>query len=856
MSENPGGSERGTPPLSPRQPEPRDLGIPGFRILRPLGEGGMGEVYEAEQFAPVRRRVALKVVKRGTESKEVIARFESERQALALMNHPAIARVYDAGVSEWGRPYFAMELVAGVPIIQYCDQVRLGTRQRLDLFIEVCHAVQHAHQKGIIHRDLKPSNVLVTLQDGKAVPKIIDFGVAKATEQRLTERTVFTEFGQLIGTPEYMSPEQAELTALDVDTRTDIYSLGVLLYELLVGSLPFDLRELRQAGFDEIRRRIREEEPPRPSTRLSRSGERSTLVATNRGTDPPTLLRQLRGDLDWITMKALEKDRTRRYETANGFALDLERYLGHQPVRARPPSPLYLARKFGRRHRLAVAAAAIAGLGLLLGALAATLGLLRAQRAEGHARQEAATARQVADFLVELFEVSDPGEARGESVTAREILDRGAERIGSELTDEPEVQARLLRTLGKVYDALGLYEKAVPLLEQSLARREVLLGADHLEVAESLHDLGDLYRKQARYAEAEPLLVRAIEVRERALGPESPELARSLVNLAVLYENHGRYAEAAPLFERALSIQEHAVGAEAVDLAATLQNLAILQAKQARHAEAEGLFRRVLEIQERELGADHPTVGTAYNNLAIAFKLQEKYEEAAPLYQRALEIRQRALGPEHPSVADTLNNLGNLHQERGDLARAEPFYRDALRIYESAHGPGHPAVARTLDNLAQLFVKQRQWREAETTYRRALALRQDALGEDHPEVATNLYNLGTLLYEQRRFAEAEGPLRRSLAVREEVIGLDALPAADSRNAMALLYAALDRDAEALPLFESAFSIRARELRPDQRDFVETLEAYAALLRRLGRSAEAEALPARAAALRQSPIESP
>ncbi len=853
---SPDGSAGGTPPLSPQSSEPRDLGIPGFRIQRQIGEGGMGEVYEAEQFAPIRRRVALKVIKRGSESKEVMARFESERQALALMNHPSIARVYDAGVSEWGRPYFAMELVAGIPIVRYCDQHRLGTGERIEVFIEVCNAVQHAHQKGIIHRDLKPSNVLVALQDGKPVPKIIDFGVAKATEQRLTERTLLTEFGQLIGTPEYMSPEQAELTALDVDTRTDIYSLGVLLYELLVGSLPFDLASLRQAGFDEIRRRIREEEPPRPSTRLSRSRDTSTRVATDRGTDPPTLLRQLRGDLDWITMKALEKDRTRRYETANGFALDLERYLRHEPVRARPPSPLYLARKFARRHRLAVAAAAVAGLGLLLGALAATLGLLRAQRAEGQARREATTARQVADFLVDLFEVSDPGQARGDSVTAREILDRGAERIGRELGDEPVVQARLLHTLGKVYGALGLYETSAPLLEQSLARREALLDADHLEVAESLHDLGDLYRKQARYAEAEPLLVRAIELRERALGPESPELARSLVNLAVLYENHGRYAEAAPLFERALSIQERSAGAAPADVAATLQNLAILQAKQARHAEAEGLFRRVLEIQERELGADHPTVGTAYNNLAIALKLQEKYEEAAPLYQRAFEIRRRALGPEHSSVADTLNNLGNLHQEQGDLARAEPFYRDALRIYESAYGAGHPAVARTLDNLAQLLVKQSQWSEAEATYRRALTLREKALGEDHPEVATNLYNLGSLLYERRRFAEAEPPLRRSLAVREQVIGPDSLPAADSANALALLCRELDRSAEALPLFERAFVVRARELRPDQRDLVETLEAYGALLRQVGRAGEAETLPDRAAALRQAPTESP
>ena len=360
-----------------------------YRLTRKLGEGGMGEVYEAEQQEPVRRMVALKLIKWGMDTRRVVARFEAERQALALMNHPNIARVFDAGATEQGRPYFAMELVKGVPITDYCDRHKLSTRQRLELFRLVCEGVQHAHQKGIIHRDIKPSNVMVTIQDDKPVPKIIDFGVAKATEQRLTEKTVFTELGQLIGTPEYMSPEQAEMTGLDIDTRTDVYSLGVLLYELLSGALPFEPRELRKAGYDEIRRRIREDEPAKPSTRISSLGEEATTAANNRGTAPSALVRRLRGDLDWISMKALEKDRTRRYGSPADLAADLGRHLQSEPVLAGPPSAAYKMKKFVRRHRLGVTAAGIVLAALVLGVVGTTVGMLRAVAAEGQARTEA-----------------------------------------------------------------------------------------------------------------------------------------------------------------------------------------------------------------------------------------------------------------------------------------------------------------------------------------------------------------------------------------------------------------------------------------------------------------------------------
>jgi len=427
-----------------------------YRLLEKIGEGGMGEVWSAEQTEPLRRRVALKVIKRGMDSEKVLARFEAERQALAMMEHSAIVRVFEAGQTPNGRPYFAMEFIDGVPITEYCDRHRLTTRERLDLFVKVCEGVQHAHQKAVIHRDIKPSNILVTQRDGRAEPKIIDFGVAKATAQKLTERTMFTEMGALIGTPEYMSPEQAELSGQNIDTRTDVYSLGVLLYELLTGALLFNARELRAAGFDEIRRQIREVDPPRPSMRLSTLGEAASVTAESRRTEPGMLTRQIQGELDWITMKALEKDRVRRYGSPSDLAMDIGRYLVDQPVTAGPPGALYRARKFVRRHRVAVTAATAAMVGLVVFTGIITVQAKQIALERDRANRQAEVSKRTEQFLVGLFEVSAPSESRGNSVTAIELLEAGTREIERDLADQPEVREQLMNTVQQAHDQLGI----------------------------------------------------------------------------------------------------------------------------------------------------------------------------------------------------------------------------------------------------------------------------------------------------------------------------------------------------------------------------------------------------------------
>jgi tetratricopeptide (TPR) repeat protein len=736
-----------------------------YRLLEELGSGGMGVVYLAEQVEPVKRRVALKIIKLGMDTRQVVARFETERQALAVMDHPNIAKVFDAGATETGRLYFVMELARGIPITDYCDRHKLSTRERLELFVAVCQAVQHAHQKGVIHRDLKPSNILVVIQDDRPVPKIIDFGIAKATDHRLTQRTLFTEQGQLIGTPEYMSPEQAEMSGLDVDTRTDVYSLGVILYELLAGALPFDAQKLRSAGFGEIQRIIRETEPPKASTRLSTLKDTQAEIAAKRRTDPGSLVKILRGDLDWLTMKAMAKDRTRRYSTASELAADIERNLRHEPVSAGPPSAVYRIGKYVRRHKLGVAAAGVVVLAVLAGTAGTTVGLLRAVRAEKKAVEEAAAADRVSDFLVELFQVSDPSEAKGNTVTAREILDKGAAKIDRELEGQPQIRARLTGTMGTVYRSLGLYGQAGTMLEKALELKKKIYGEDSLSVADTLHNLGIVLDSQGRYDEAAADFRKALEIRSQKLGPDDPEVARSLNSLAINYWNQEKYAEAEPLFERSLAIKEKTLGPDHPDLANTLMNLGILKHTQKKYGESEVYFKRALAILEKKLGPEHPDLGTILNNLAALYEDQGRREEAEPLYSRCLAIWEKALGPDHPDVGIAVHNLANLYRNQGKYAQAEPLYLRSQAIWEKALGPDHPYVGASLRERANLYRDEGRFADAEKLYERAMRIFEKKPDANRLEIAETLENYGGLLRKVGRTAEAVKLETRAKALR-------------------------------------------------------------------------------------------
>ncbi|MEL7448898.1 MAG: serine/threonine-protein kinase [Pseudomonadota bacterium] len=761
----------GQPGVSLQHPEY----VGPYRIIDVLGEGGLAVVYLAEQREPVQRRVAVKMIKPGMDSRQVVTRFESERQALAVMDHQNIAKVYDAGVTDAGRPYFVMEHVPGVRLTTYCDTHTLSTADRVRLMMEVCSAIQHAHQKGVIHRDVKPSNILVAERDGKPQVKVIDFGIAKALGPSLTGADAVTRLGQFVGTPRYMSPEQADGSGLDVDTRTDVYSLGVVLYELLTSVPPIDLDGVPDHA---VRYALRDKEPVTPSHRLHTLGQALPAVAKARHADPTTLERTLRGDLDWVVMKAMHKDRAQRYDTVAALGADLERFLEQRPVVARPPSGWYVMSRFVRRNRAAVVAGAVAALAILAGAALVTAALVRAQRAEQQVRVEAETSRQVSDFLVGLFKVSEPGEAAGTTVTAKDILDSGAERIGSDLSDQPEVRATLMATMGQVYQQLGLYPQSEALLRDALDANRELHGDESLPVAQARNRLGLVLSDSGDYESAEALLRQSLAVRESEAEPDQAAIAQNLADLGwVLYEN-GQYDEAVAVYERTLDLHRQQFGDDSLQTASVMNRFAVLRRATGDTTEAEPLLRGALAIYRRELGSESLEVARMLNNLGSLLYERGDYADAEPAYREALALRQSLLG-KHANVATTMNNLALLLRARGDYAGAEAMYDQVLELRRDLLGEQHPAIGGTLNDLGVLYHDLGDYPKAIERLQQARQLFDDALGADHPNSAVIRTNLADSLYASGSYVWA-----RDLATEAVTTLENRLPAGHWRTAVA------------------------------------------------------------------------
>jgi serine/threonine protein kinase len=805
-----------------------------YRLIERLGIGGMGEVWRAEQTEPFRRTVALKLIKAGMDTAAVVARFDSERQALALMEHPNIAKVFDAGATEAGRPYFVMEYVHGRPITEYCDKHRLTVKERLELFMQVCDGVQHAHQKAIIHRDLKPSNVLVEQVDDKPVPKIIDFGLAKATGQRLTELTMLTEVGTMLGTPDYMSPEQADRNERNIDTRTDVYSLGVILYELLVGALPFESQKLREEGFEAMLQVIRQQEPLRPSTKLRSLGESANDSAGRRQEEPQSLMRRLRGELDWITLKALEKERTRRYGSPSDLAADIQRYLQDQPVLAGPPTARYRAHKFMRRHRFGVAVATAAV--VLLVGFAATMALQARRIAKERDR-----ANRIADFMTSMFAVSDPSEARGNTITARAILDKASNEIRSGLAKDPEVQSELMFTMARTYSNLGLYALAQGLSENALESRRRLLGSRNRKTLESMTQLGWIFDREGHDDEAEKLMRQTIDQARRALGPEDPVTLGAMYDLAVIFERQGHYVDEEKLQRQLVEIQSRRLGPEDPRTLRSMTNLADAITLGGRTAEAEALYRKTLEIERRVLGSEHPQTIATLNNLANRVQEQGRYAEAEGLYRETLAVEERVMGREHPDTGSTMTAFANTLYYEGHRADAEKVYREALEIEQRALGPEHIYTTQALEGLANVLADEGHYAEAEKFQRQILEIRQRILGPDHADTLLSKYNLANVLIDEAHFADAEKLIREAIESQSRVLGPENADTLASRGLLAKILIQEGKYEEAEKLARQVYEIQVRVLGPQHLDSLSTLQTLGTALVHTGRYDDAKQL---------------
>ncbi len=836
-----------------------------YKLIEAIGEGGMGSVWMAEQKEPVKRKVAIKLIKVGMDSRQVLARFEAERQALALMDHPNIAKVFDGGMTEQGRPYFVMEYVKGVPLTEYCDRAKLALRDRLPLFMAVCQAVQHAHQKGIIHRDLKPSNILVCLYDGKPVPKVIDFGLAKAMHQSLTDQSLHTAHGMMVGTPLYMSPEQAEHNNLDVDTRTDIYSLGVILYELLTGSTPLERQQMKQAAYHEILRLIKDVDPPKPSTRISGSVGLPSIAA-QRSIDPNQLKKSLTGDLDWIVMKALDKERSRRYETANGLLRDVERFLHDEAVEACPPSRTYLLRKYIRRNRGQVIAITTVLLVLLLGVAGTSWGLLsargeanekelarqqEAERAEGErvAKLEAQAQRALAIEQQKRAEASERlaserlVQVEGEKVRAlaeQQISEAVRFFLQRRLLGQADVeeQANTLLEIGGVESVSRA--KRNPTIRELLDRAALEMTPDKIDEtfpgmplihAEILQTLGQSYDDIGELDQAIGFFQRSLAIRRQHLSRYDYRMYASLNNLGYAYRLKGDFAQSAKLHAEVLALLEsvdrenstasnesaevemtpqlrqHSISATLCNLGATLLDLG-------QPEEARQYLERARLLTEEILGADHPNSLAVLNNLAFAYEETGRLEEyrslRADLYRRA----QQHLGPEHPSTLLYMNSYALMCRSDGRLDEARDLNREALRICQEKLGPEHLLTLTCLNNRALFHLDEKQFDQAIAIFQEVLKTRQRVLGYEHPETLHVMANLANAYYDSEQDDLAMPLLEETLRMRRKVLPANDAKTMDSIFHLARGYLTIGKPELAEPLLEEGIQLCSVALGPE------------------------------------------
>jgi|GEM_PF-934878 len=745
------------PPADDEIHIPKMIGM--YEVVRVLGRGGFGTVYLCKQREPIERQLAVKVLHAGMDTRLVLRRFEEERILLAKMDHPGIARVLDAGKTQEGQPYIAMEYVDGEMITAYCNSRRLDLRARLAIFSQACQAVGHAHQKMVIHRDVKPSNVLVTEVDGKPIVKVIDFGISKAMDARdddLSEHEPITRTMQLVGTPQYMSPEQASTEKTDFDTRSDVYSLGVMLYELTTGVLPFDSKKLRSASVGQLEQMIRDTDPQRPSTRVAKlENSLADSVSTQRASSISSISRELKGEIDWIITKAMEKKRDRRYSAVAELGADIERYLNGRVVQARPPSSAYTLRKLIARNKAWSIAALLVVSSLVVLTTMSVVSAKRIRSANTQMTSAMATQEQVLRFTEEMLRGIDPAVARGQdTVLFREILDSASERINNEITESPEVEVRVRILVGELYRTIGLYDEAIEHFRRAAAIALESFGARHIQTIEARSSLGIVYVELSDYDRALAVLELVYEDARETLGEDHLDTLVVLSNLSTVYGYLENREMAVHAGERLLASRMRVLGDDHNDTMATRNNLAMSLKAMGEYDRSKSMLERVLAHQLEHLGEDHPTTLKTRTNIAQVYHELEMYDQAVAMNKAVLDQKRSVLGDTHPSVLVSMVNLGVAYEKAGDLSLAHEHLSSALQISIDTLGEQHQYSLIIKNNLASYYARNGDFEKAFVLAQASLDGLKTNLGNDHPMVIQSKTNLADILISMERYRDS------------------------------------------------------------------------------------------------------